>query len=780
MDSSLDNKKTSQLHSSTVEGIDFNTLRIVIRNNWFWLLLIFILINSVAYLSIRYTKKLYQSESELKLDIKKNASELGIKSVVEDQNINVVSGEIEIIKSKLFLSHVIDSAKLDVSYYSIGRLLNDELYTNAPFLITHNVVTDTRFLNTPIYLDEKDQSNFTLTIGDQGREVTGSYNKSIFIDGLNLIIDRNDNFTKGTEIGYFFILNSHNALLDYLASRLEVEPINFSANTIRISFKDNNPVKANAILNKIDTIYLQYSNEQKNLANKQKIDWVSNELAHIEKRMEDFENYFEDFTLQNKTNDLDGDLKSTVATINRIDSQRYEMTRRVKDVNSLVDGINQGNFFISLSQRQFLPASLTKNLEVLEQLYLDQEKLKLSYSEVTFAFREKQKTIETIQDKTLAQLIELKADVIQKLKELNQRKVQLENTFATLPDKSTQFSKNLRFYKLYEQFYLSLMQSKSEFEIAQAGSIPDFKILSPATMPYQPISPDKLMIAGIGFVASILVILFFIGTLYLLNNKITSITELEKVSSVPVLGIVPSSRYPDETGLHILDHPKSMVSEAIRTLRTNLDFFNIDSTQKVIAISSTVSGEGKSFIAMNLGGVMALSRKKVILLDLDMRKPKVNLPTSIEDKSKGVSTILIRKNSWQECITKTKQDTFDYIASGPHPPNPSELLLNGEFEGLLNDLKKNYDYIILDTPPVGLVTDGIMAMRRADLSIYIFRANYSKKDFLNNLQRIININKFSKITTLLNSLPSTGENSYGYGYYEEPKRRKWAWNIFKR
>lgn len=287
------------------------------------------------------------------------------------------------------------------------------------------------------------------------------------------------------------------------------------------------------------------------------------------------------------------------------------------------------------------------------------------------------------------------------------------------------------------------------------------------------------MITGIGFVASVVLILFFIGTLYLLNNKITSVSELERIQEVPVLGMVPSSRYSKEMGLHIIEHPKSMLSEAIRTLRTNLDFFNANQNQKVIAISSTVSGEGKSFIAMNLGGVMALSKKKVILLDLDMRKPKVNLPVSVEDKSKGVSTILIRKNSWQECITKTQQETFDYIPSGPHPPNPSELLLNGAFESLLSELRQNYDYIILDTPPVGLVTDGIMAMKRADISIYIFRANYSKKDFINNLQRIIRINKFSTITTLLNALPSNGESSYGYGYYEEPRKRNPVRKFFK-
>ena len=138
----------------------------------------------------------------------------------------------------------------------------------------------------------------------------------------------------------------------------------------------------------------------------------------------------------------------------------------------------------------------------------------------------------------------------------------------------------------------------------------------------------------------------------------------------------------------------------------------------------------------------------------------------------GVSTILIRKHQWKECVVRTDVDNLDYIPSGPHPPNPSELLLNDDFTLLLNDLKKHYDIIILDTPPVGLVTDGIMAMQKADVSIYIFRANYSKKEFLHNLRRIIGINKFTNITTLLNALPLSDRKSYGYGYYEEDSKSK--------
>jgi capsular exopolysaccharide synthesis family protein len=580
------------------------------------------------------------------------------------------------------------------------------------------------------------------------------------------VLEKNSQFIKGDEIGYFFVINSRQAMLTYLSKNLSVEPLNFNANTIRLSFKDNNALKARTVLNRIDTLYVQYSNEQKNQANKQKIDWLVAELSQLEKKMEAHEDYFKTFTLKNKTNNLDQDFRLTVDAINTIDSQRYELSRRVSEVNGFIERLQKKELVAPFSLRQFLPQKMNQTIDDLQQLQVEQERLKLSYQEVSFAYRQKQQELDNTRAKVLEQVNDLRANWTKNLHELNQRKATLETQFATLPDKSTEFSKNQRFYKLYEEFYLTLMQSKSEFEIAQAGSIPDFKILSPATLPITPISPKRLMIAGVGLVASIVLIFIFVCILYIVNNKITNLSELDRIERAPLLGAVPLSRHGANGGLHILDYPKSVVSESIRTLRTNLDFFQVDAKHKVIAVSSTISGEGKSFIAMNLGGVIALSKKKVVLVDLDMRKAKVDLPVEPTDGTKGVSTILIKRNSWEECVMKTSLENFDVIPSGPHPPNPSELLLNGEFTELLSDLKKHYDFIIIDTPPVGLVTDGIMAMKRADISVYVFRANYSKKDFLMTLRRVITMNKFSNITTVLNAMPSPSR-SYGYGYYEE-------------
>jgi capsular exopolysaccharide synthesis family protein len=279
------------------------------------------------------------------------------------------------------------------------------------------------------------------------------------------------------------------------------------------------------------------------------------------------------------------------------------------------------------------------------------------------------------------------------------------------------------------------------------------------------------MIMGIGTVGGIVLNFFLLGILYLLNNKVAGLQELERLSPVPVLGHVPTFASNGNT-LHVTEHPKSRVSESIRALRTNLDFFTAGASARVITISSTVSGEGKSFLAMNLGGVVALSRKKVILLDLDMRKPKSDYSFPGTHNDKGVSTVLIRKSTWKESVVPTGLENLDYLPSGPHPPNPSELLLNGEFSNLLESLKTEYDLVLLDTPPAGLVTDAVMAMKKSDLSIYVVRANYSKREFLFTLRRLVSLNKLDRVTVILNAVPVSGKEAHGYGYYHEEGRKK--------
>lgn len=761
------------------EGIDIDKLVAVALKAKWWIILIFLICNVSAYLATRWTKDVFESASELKLDIKQDATELGIKTIVEDRNINVVAGEIEQIKSKVFLSRVIDSLDFSVSYYSIGNVLKDEMYKRSPFSVTYRLYNSSLY-NLPIVFNFTDSNSFKIRLYGSQEFLFGKFGQPIMVSGNELTFTNvSSSFDKDFN-DFEFIIHSKLALIDYLSKNIKVDPLSFNANTIRIAFQDNNPLKAYDVVNTIDSLYIFYSNEQKNLANRQKINWLNNELKQVENRMQDYENYFENFTLQNKSSDLNEDLRKTISAINRVDSQRFEHSKRLTLLNEIIDEIQSNKIKLNIQQKNFLPAYINQKLDALQLLKQDRDRLSLAYNENTFAFRQKEKEFGTARDLVYEQLSQLKKEWQNTLLDLNTRKAKLEKDFVSMPDKNTEFTKNQRFYKLYEEFYLLMMQSKAQFEIAQAGNTPDFKILSTATIPVAPISPKKTLMLAIGFVAGLAINFFFIGFIYLLNNKVTNTGEIERYTNVPLLGVIPAYKRSMSSDFQVFHNPKSMVSEAIRTLRTNLDFFTAGGNKKIITITSTISGEGKSFLASNLGGVIAMSKKKTVLLDLDMRKQKSASHFATFDHSKGISTVLIKKNTWQECIQPTELENLYFLPSGPHPPNPSELLLNGEFTDLLEELKQEFDYIVIDTPPVGLVTDGIMAMRKSDLSIYVVRANYSKREFLNNINRIQTIHKVSGLAVVLNALISSSK-AYGYGYYEDrtaPKGWRSLLNLF--
>jgi tyrosine-protein kinase Etk/Wzc len=308
-----------------------------------------------------------------------------------------------------------------------------------------------------------------------------------------------------------------------------------------------------------------------------------------------------------------------------------------------------------------------------------------------------------------------------------------------------------------------------ELEVAKAGTVTNFVVLSPASFPHEPVEPQKTLILGIGLITGILLSILFITIKYFLHNKITSHKELERLITVPILGMIPyyNKEKLNVSQLVVDKNPKSAISESIRSIRTNMDFLITNKIKRVISITSTVSGEGKTFIAVNIGAVLALSKSKVVVVDLDMRKPKVHLAFGRQKGEVGVSTILIDKHSITKALNKTNLDNLFYTTAGSTPPNPSELILSDQFEQFISELKKEFDVIILDTPPVGVVTDGILVMKHADLPIYVVRADYSKKAYLKSINRLSLNNKFKNLTAILNSVSSNKNHGYPYGYYED-------------
>jgi tyrosine-protein kinase Etk/Wzc len=766
-------------------SVDLGKVKLILKKSIVWVVLIVILTNSFAYLYLRYTKPIFESESIIKLEVESEAAILGISNPVVGSNISGLSGEIELLKSKLFFTRVSSVINYNVAYHYYGRYLTDERYKNSPFVVSFKIL-DPIIYDKPIDVEILNSENYVLSYQYAGKEYKSQhkFGDEITSGPFNLLIERTDNYNDNTGPGkYYFVLNSQQSVINYLKKNVSVTPENYTAKTIKISLRDHNKYKARDFITAIDTLYLFYTKEVTNQALKQKITFLEKLIDQTNDRLEGFEDYFENFTIENRTTSLQNDLNKTILILESLDSQRFHLKTNLSNINLIENQLNSEgvplfNPFVAREMPSVIYSAIDEYTTI-----LGERELKLnSYNENTLVIQSLDQKLEEI-EKNLVELVdEYKVITKENISELDARKARLEGSFVELPSMGTEYNKNKRVYALQEDFLLSLRQSKMELEITEAGTVNKSVILATASLPSNPVHPNNLLIHIVGFVLGIIVSLLLIAGKFLMNNKITSLKELDSIVSVPVLGGIPAYQKGklSHAKLVIDENPKSSVSESLRAIRTNMEFLNGSGQNHVISVTSTVSGEGKTFVGVNLAGIMALSKQKVCVVDLDMRKPKIGLAfgqngSEKEREEVGVSTILINKYDYKEGIRKTNLPTLDYIPAGPIPPNPSELLLSKGFENLVNNLKKDYDIVVLDTPPVGLVTDGILAMKSADLQIYVLRSDYSKREYVNTLNDLKKLNKFKNLTVIFNSLGDGMGYGYGYGkgysdgYYEDLK-----------
>lgn len=757
-----------QYKNETIADIDFEKLKSIIRKSLPWLIFLLVATNLTAYLLIRWTKPVYESESELKLEFKSKATAFGINNLVENQSLNHLSGEIELLSSKLFFNKVIDAINIDVSYNYRGNILNDERYRHSAFNVDYTM-SGSILLDKEIDIEFIGEHNFLLSydLGNEKYNKVHRFGEKIKTGGAELIITPTENFNEGIGEEYFFVIHSRKALENYFINNFEVQPLNLQANTIRLSLKDNNRFKAKELIDVIDSLYLQYSQDQKTVENNQKIRWLNTELQQIGEKLEGYEDYFEKFTLNQRTNNLDQVLIETIQAINKLDSQRFEMNKKIATLDQLSQQMSKDSFEPLAINEAKHTSDLVHDINQYNEKVLKNKRVIDTYSKATQAY--KNKLQELNQSKNfLKSSIGAKTEYLsENMTVLEKREKVLEASFNRIPSKNREYKKAKLYHSLHEDHYLALMHAKTDFQVAKAGTKTDITILSTASLSSSPIAPDKMIIHGIGFVFGFVLCFVFVAVRYLVSNTITNLSELERLTGSPILGSIPrySASKLSETRMVIDDSPRSSISEALRAIRTNIEFLSSNKINKIISVTSTVGNEGKTFVSVNLAGIISLSKKKVVIVDLDMRKPRVHKAFNSDPNGKGVSTILIGKHSVEESICSTSIDTLKFIPAGPTPPNPSELLLNEGFEKLLSDLRTQFDVVILDTPPSAIVTDATLVMKKVDIPIYVFRADYSKKSFINTLNRLTHINKFNNISVVLNSLPNSGNKKYSYGYY---------------
>jgi capsular exopolysaccharide synthesis family protein len=762
-------------YDDLLSEIDIAKLLVVARKSIIWILLFFFISIVGAFLFYRYTKPVYQSSSILKLDLKSDAGVLGFRNfkdetVQQATKLTTISGEIELIKSRLIYEKVIDKMNLYVSYYSYGKILYDEKYKDSPFVLKEYEIKNPAFYNTPIDVLILSQDSYVLTYREGKNETSKKYKFNEWVENehFRCKIALTNYFSPQNNINQhmFFVVNGKEDLINYISENITVEILNLDANTIKVSFKDHNKFKAADVVNAIDSVYLQQTIESKSKAHDQTIKFLEASLKRTEIDLSEAEKNLETFVRNNKTVDVKMDFIKMTQKMEEIDQKKLDLRIKIALLNDVAELIS-----INRDLKVFLPSlyqipdpQLTAAITALNQLQQERELMKSSYNDNTQVLRTKDKSIENLK-KNIFELVSLNKKLLfEQLNELNKALYEIERNSLQMPSKETEYTRLKRFYSLYEKFYLLLMEKEAEFGIAKAGTIPNFVILSPGLINHAHIYPKKSILYLIGTGLGIFLSIAFVFFRYFLHDTISTLKEMEKGLQVPMVGGIPMyTKEKLEVSKLIVDkNPKSQISEAIRSIRTNLEFICPNKKKKLITVTSTVSGEGKTFIAVNLGAVISMSNQKVIVVDLDMRKPKVHYAFDSEN-FKGMSTVLIGKHSVKECINQSTLDNLSYITAGPTPPNPSELILRKEFEDTIHQLFEDFDVVVIDTPPVGLVTDGILIMKSADIALYVVRADYSKKVVKKNINKVARTLGSGKVSVILNAVK--GIHTYGYGAY---------------
>jgi len=530
-------------------------------------------------------------------------------------------------------------------------------------------------------------------------------------------------------------------------------------------------------LDALDEEYINRDIRDKSSVATLTLKFIDAQLADVSKELNSFETNLQQFKEHNKTVNLSEESKNFLSQLDEIDNNRAKAEIDMRSLDYLYNYVTSNKDAENLS-----PSSIGTPDPILLQLITQLQALQGKRKSLAFGATENSPALKVI-DSQIAETKNLVIETINNirnqvnvnLKAVNKQLGTYEETIRKIPSMERELLGIQRGFDVNQNIYLYLLQKKAETSIARATVVSDNKVLDTASAGDDPVKPKlKLVLLVCGLFGLILPTIYIL-MLDFIQNKITSREEIEKLTKIPVLGIVG---HMSESGGRLVVHhkPKSSIAEAFRSIRTNLIFFGMSEKNNVILITSSVGGEGKSFTAINLASVLALQNNRVIIVALDLRKSQLNIDFGLENR-KGVSTYLSGQSSLEEIVHTTMVHHLDFISSGPVPPNPAELISKPECARLIAELKQHYDYVIIDTPPIGIVADALLLMKHSDINIFILRQNYSRKENLRVLNEYQRKDVLRNISILFNDAGKS--HTYGYGYYDdEKKKRKISDRIF--
>ena len=535
------------------------------------------------------------------------------------------------------------------------------------------------------------------------------------------------------------------------------------ANLIRLGILENNIQRGKDLLNTIITTYNDNGIQTKNLEASQtahflniRIDSIITELSEIEKKIELYKR-------SNNLTNIEAEAK-IILEQNGIFKEKLVETETQRQIVSLIekfmsDPQNKYSlmpFNSGLSDKSSIEAIQSYNELILKRLKLLQT---AKPNSPTIKLIEQQ--IDANRENVQNTISNMKSGIEIALKDLHAQEKTFISRIKNMPTQEREFINIKRQQLIKEELYLFLLQKKEENAITLAVATPKGQIVDKAYNINKPVGATRLMLLSFSILIGLLLPIIYLYLRNIFKTKFGTRSELEALTDIPILGEICTND--TNENIVVKDGSTSPISELFRLLRSNIQFILNGKDEKVILVTSSTSGEGKSFISSNFAKTLALSRKKVILIGMDIRNPRLGDYLKLQNKYGLTNYLATNTITIPEIIVpKVLHDNMDIILAGPIPPNPAELLSSEKLKGLIDELKQTYDYIILDTAPVGLISDTFNFAYISDMTIYVCRANYTTKDNIRYANTLVQNNRLKKMSFVINA--TNAKQGYGYGY----------------
>ena len=741
-----------------------------------------ILCFAAAVLYNMFSPKEYQASASLSPVENKTSSILGSQQLFGGlqslETMNNIENDITNLRSFTLVYSTVTSMNLEVSYFREHKKIltrSDELFATSPFTVVIDK-SHTQPINAKIYISVLDGSSYRLMISEKkvpfynyvdnqlvsenntvSIDTICKFNETVSNKTLKLSVSLNkDNLRANSKIkyNYYFKLNHLDVLAKGFLRKLEIEKASPLASIINIRFAENNLDKTITFLNKYLLSFLDENLDKKNSVARSTVNFIDNQISEISDSLAISESTLKNYKSANQVMDLSFQGQRTYEQIAQIETERANLQVQERYYNYVI------NYFKANESGAGLvpPTAMNVNDPIINQLITTLNDLNFQRSSVVEGSNP-QKNIflsqidnkiknqrQTILENFTGNLNTLTLS----LNELDYRQDKLSKEISKLPRTEMNMVSMQRKFNLNDVIYTFLLQKRSEAAISLASNYADYEIIEPArTITSRVISPKK----NLNYMMALFFGLF-IPTLFLMirdffDDKIRSINDAEYMLHRSVLSVIYSNNLKSEAV--VAEFPKSAISESFRNLRSSLFLKADHEKSKVILITSSQPQDGKSFVSMNLASSIASVGHKTILIDCDLRRPTLHIKLK-EDNVAGVTNYMMKKASVEDIIRNTAVTNLDFISAGPVIPNPSELMESGVLDNMINYLKTRYDYIIIDTTPVGIVSDAILLMKYASKVLMVIRNNYTRKDIFANVINNLKTNKLSNYDIIYNDL----------------------------